>query len=90
MVDIGRLFTRTIERTINPLAPLILQEASTSCSKIGRLMAPLGTKAATDAHADKLLSAYPKEMDAVAGSPDFIIALTALLDAALVQFVKES
>lgn len=88
-MSIKELWIKTINATENGTAPLTLQAAYTSNDALARLLVSKADKLKTLSYEEQLLKAWPgAEADNVAADPEFIIALAALLNSAIVAWVR--
>lgn len=84
--DFKRRFIAAIERTGDPRAPIILNDAFGAIDALGRLMAYGNGPEKADAFAKTMLQGFPKDMDHIASDPNFIVALSSMLSNALVAY----
>jgi len=85
--DIKRAFVKAIEKTGNPLAPVILQEAYGRVEALGQMFAECSDRDKVEAFADRLTAAFAEEdLDKHDGDPEFIMALAGLLSTSLVRY----
>lgn len=90
MTSINHKFTKAIEATNNPLAPIILQEAYGRANQVGAMLSCVASKAEVQSIADRLLKDYSDvEIDKLCATPEFIIALCGLLTNALLAYARE-
>lgn len=68
-----------IEQTGDPLASQKLSAAYTAAERLGPCLRTLAKREDVEALCEKLLSAFPEDMNDIAASPAFIIALCAML-----------
>lgn len=82
-------FIALIERTDNPLAPLIIQAAHNANERLGPLLAPLADREATKALTSKMMSSWSdEEMNALSTKPELVIALASMLNTAIAGWVS--
>jgi hypothetical protein len=87
--NIKHKFIAAIEQTHNPMAPIILQNTYKSVEQAGSMFASIAERNRTADIKQDLLQAFPENMDDVAASPEFIVAVCALLAQALIQYGKK-
>lgn len=92
MTDIRKLMTSAIERTENPVAPIIMQEAYSAVNKLAKLMTPIAeSQAEVEIYSERLLREFSDaELNKIGGDPAFVIALCALLTQSLIEFAKSN
>lgn len=90
-MDIRQAITRTMQVTGDPTAPFKIQELYARTADVGKMLTtvPGADKAKAIEFSDKLLSAFPEDMNEVAEDPNFTIALCNLLHSALLAWVIE-
>lgn len=90
MSNPGRRIALLIERTQNPIAPIIVDKAYAAVNALGELCASIEPdKAKHEEMLDKLTSAWPEaELDHILNSPQAVCALCAMLAESLLGMVK--
>lgn len=79
--------TRAIKVSEDPMAPFKLNDAYGANEALGKLMAKMGTRAEVTAFTERLLSGFTgEELDEISSNPNFICALAALLNQALISY----
>ena len=81
----------SIERTGNPLAPIIIQSAHTAVEKLGALMTNEADKKTVEQYCEKIasvLSIDDEVLNQIGGDPSFIMALSAILASSIEFYIK--
>lgn len=82
-----KLFIAAVEKTDNPLAPIILSDSFDAVVKLGKLMTPMSDKACCQQMIDNMLKAFTDDdLNTDGGDPNFICALCLLLVTSLEHF----
>lgn len=88
-MNMKRMFTSAIERTGDPTAPIKLQEAYSSASAIGKMLASTADQGKVEALTARLFKDFTdEELNNLSKSPEFIIALAACLSQSLIGFAS--
>ena len=89
MTTLGRLQVNLIERTSNPLAPIVMQEVADATEHFGRMLASIADPTEVGRITNRLLKDFPNDHDPIFGSPEFCMVLSALLKQSSIRFVQQ-
>jgi hypothetical protein len=79
-----------IERTKNPLAPIIMQNVADATEQFGGMLGSVTTQEKVDEVVARLLKDFPNDHDPIFASPEFCMALSAMLKNSSILFVRNS
>jgi len=84
-------FPALIERTGDPLAPILLQEAHKHVSLVAKMLVATCDSGVTRTYKEMLLQAWPDDsIDDICGSPEFIVALSAMISTSYEQYAVDT
>lgn len=86
-MDLKERFVNIIERTGNPMAPVIIQDAARACHQVGKLMIGLTDITKAKDITSRLLKDFGEDIETISSTPEFIIALAGCLRTSLAEFV---
>jgi len=90
MLDIRKAVAKLIETTEDPTAPIKLNQLYGAADKVGRMLAVKASKDKVDTIKGLMLKQWNEDnIDDVAYSPEFIIALCAMLCQSLVGYTNK-
>lgn len=87
-MSIKAAMIKAIEKTGDGAAPVKFQDAFASNEAVAKMLLQFTTLTEVKEHKEKMLKDYPESMNEIAGSPAYIIALSAMLNEALIQFIR--
>ena len=89
--DIAKCHANLIQKTQDPLAAIKLQNCATNASALGKMLAATASKETVNLINNKLLSAWPgDEIELIAGTPEFLVALTSILYQSCIEFAVKT
>jgi hypothetical protein len=90
--DFKTAFSRLIERTHDPMAPIKLQEAHKYVDIVAKMLVHNTNRNEVRTYQDALLSYWTDdaELERICGSPAFLIAISSLYVQCLVEYAKET
>ena len=85
--NIKKAWANAIEKTGNPLAPVLLQEAFGRVEQIGTMLAPICDQQKVEVYSQRLMGSWTdEELNAITAEPEFIMALAGMLSESLIRF----
>jgi FMN-dependent NADH-azoreductase len=87
---INQIHVALIERTNYPLAPIVMQQVADATESYAKMLAGISNKEKVHELTDKLLQAFSDDHDPVFYSPEFNMALSAMLKRSSIGFVQRS